>query len=243
MTASAPTIVATSGGYRPGTRTPLELDALVGHAVERAGVSGRRPRLAFLGTAGGDQQFRIAMMAEAARVAGYELTPLQLFTMPNVADVEAQLLDADVVWVDGGSVANLLAVWRVHSLDEIFPRVWQAGVVLAGISAGSICWFTGGTTDSFGPRLRPVTDGLGLLPYGNGVQHDSEDGRRPLVRELVGAGTLPETYCTDDGAGLVFEGTHLAEVVTERDGAAGYLVRRGPGGAVIEERLDARRLP
>src|SRR5690625_1104796 len=123
MTASAPTIVATSGGYRPGTRTPLELDALVGHAVERAGVSGRRPRLAFLGTAGGDQQFRIAMMAEAARVAGYELTPLQLFTMPNVADVEAQLLDADVVWVDGGSVANLLAVWRVHSLDEIFPRV------------------------------------------------------------------------------------------------------------------------
>jgi len=186
MTASAPTIVATSGGYRPGTRTPLELDALVGHAVERAGVSGRRPRLAFLGTAGGDQQFRIAMMAEAARVAGYELTPLQLFTMPNVADVEAQLLDADVVWVDGGSVANLLAVWRVHSLDEIFPRVWQAGVVLAGISAGSICWFTGGTTDSFGPRLRPVTDGLGLLPYGNGVHYDSEDGRRPLVRELVG---------------------------------------------------------
>lgn len=243
MTASAPTIVATSGGYRPGTRTPLELDALVGHAVERAGVSGRRPRLAFLGTAGGDQQFRIAMMAEAARVAGYELTPLQLFTMPNVADVEAQLLDADVVWVDGGSVANLLAVWRVHSLDEIFPRVWQAGVVLAGISAGSICWFTGGTTDSFGPRLRPVTNGLGLLPYGNGVHYDSEDGRRPLVRELVGAGTLPETYCTDDGAGLVFEGTQLAEVVTERDGAAGYLVRREPAGAVTEERLDARRLP
>src|SRR5690625_4098756 len=228
MTASAPTIVATSGGYRPGTRTPLELDALVGHAVERAGVSGRRPRLAFLGTAGGDQQFRIAMMAEAARVAGYELTPLQLFTMPNVADVEAQLLDADVVWVDGGSVANLLAVWRGHSLDEIFPRVWQAGVVRAGISAGALCWVTGGTTGSVGPPLRPAIDGTGPLPAG------PRAGR---------AGTLPATYCTDDGAGLVFEGTQLAEVVTERDGAAGYLVRREPAGAVTEERLDARRLP
>ena len=243
MTASTPTIVATSGGYRPGRRTPLELDALVRHAVDRAGVSGRTPRLGYLGTANGDQQFRIAMMAEAARLSGYELRPLTLFTMPNVEDVEAYLLEADVLWVDGGSVANLLAVWRVHSLDEIFPRVWQAGVVLAGISAGSICWFTGGTTDSYGPPLQPVTDGLGLLPYGNGVHYDSEDGRRPLVHALVGAGTLPETYCTDDGAGLVFEGTHLAEVVTERDGAAGYLVRRSADGSVVEERLGARRLP
>ncbi len=243
MTAATPTIVATSGGYRPGERSPLELDALVSHAVERAGVSGRRPRLTFLGTAGGDQQHRIAMVAEAARVAGYELTALRLFTMPNVEDVEGHLLEADVVWVDGGSVANLLAVWRVHGLDEIFGRVWRAGVVLAGVSAGSICWFAGGTTDSFGPRLRAVTDGLGLLPYGNGVHYDSEGGRRPLVHELVGAGTLPDTYCTDDGAGLVFEGTRLAEVVTERAGAAGYLVRRRADGSVTEERLEARRLP
>src|SRR5699024_11818435 len=91
----------------------------------------------------------------------------------------------------------------LHDALPISPRVWQAGVVLAGISAGSICWFTGGTTDSYGPPLQPVTDGLGLLPYGNGVHYDSEDGRRPLVHAPVAAGTLPETYCTDEGAGLV----------------------------------------
>ena len=71
----------------------------------------------------------------------------------------------DVVWVNGGSVANLLAVWRVHGLDEILRRVWAAGVVLAGVSAGSICWFEGGTTDSFGPGLQAVTNGMGFLPY------------------------------------------------------------------------------
>lgn len=241
MTADHPTIVATSGGYRPGRRTPLEFDALVRYAVELAGVGGRRPRLGYLGTAGGDQQFRIATMAEAARQAGYELNPLQLFTMPNVADIEMHLAEQDVVWVDGGSVANLLAVWRVHGLDEIFARIWRAGVVLAGISAGSLCWFTGGTTDSFGPQLQPITNGLALLPYGNGVHYDSEQRRRPLVHQLVAAGTLPDTYCTDDGAGLVFSGTRLAEVVAERDGAAGYLVRRS-GDSVTEERLDTRRL-
>ena len=84
--------------------------------------------------------------------------------MPNVEDVEGHLLAQDAVWVGGGSVANLLAVWRVHGLDEIFRRVWEAGIVLAGVSAGSICWHAGGTTDSFGPELRAVTNGLALLP-------------------------------------------------------------------------------
>ncbi|UFU07872.1 peptidase E [Ruania halotolerans] len=242
MPASQPTIVATSGGYRPGYRTRLEFDALVHHAVDRAGVSGRSPRLTYLGTAGGDQDWRIAAMSEAGRVAGFELTALRLFTMPNVQDVEAHLLEQDVIWVDGGSVANLLAVWRVHDLDEIFARVWQAGVVLAGVSAGSICWFTGGTTDSFGPELRPVTNGLGLLPYANGVHYDSEERRRPLVHALVGEGTLGETHCTDDGVGLVYEGTSLVEAVTERAGKGAYRVLRGPDAQVSEERIEPRVL-
>lgn len=240
MPADSPTILATSGGYRRGDRTMLAFDALVHHAVVLSGASGR-PRVAYLGTAGGDQAHRIFAMHEAARVAGFELLPVTLFTMPNHDDVGAALLDVDVVWVDGGSVANLLALWRLHGLDEAMRAAWQAGVVLAGVSAGSICWFQGGTTDSFGPELAAVTNGLGLLPYANGVHYDSEARRRPLVHRLVADGTLGETHCTDDGVGLVYSGTELVEAVAERDGVGAYLVTR-EGESAVEERIEPRRL-
>ncbi|MCK6211960.1 peptidase E [Georgenia sp. EYE_87] len=243
MPADAPTIVATSGGYVPGRRTERAFGPLVHHAVELAGVSGRAPRVGYLGTAAGDQRWAIAERHEAARVAGFELNPLRLFTMPNVDDIEGFLLAQDVVWVDGGSVANLLAVWRVHGLDEIFRRVWQAGVVLAGTSAGSICWHTSGTTDSFGPELRAVHGGLGLVPFANGVHHDSEERRRPLVHDLVASGELGTTYCTDDGVGLVYRDTELVGAVTERRGSGAYVVTRGDSGDAVEERIEPRTLP
>ena len=241
MPADQPTILATSGGYRPGERVRLEFDALVRHAVELSGSTRSRPRITHLGTASGDQRFVGDWMHDAAGVAGYDLTNLYLFPMPNLEDVEGHLLDQDVVWVNGGSVANLLAVWRVHGLDDTFLRVWEAGVVLAGVSAGSICWYQGGTTDSFGPELRAVTDGLGLLPFGNGVHYDSEERRRPLVHRLVAEGTLPTTHCTDDGVGIVYHGTELVEAVTEEDGKGAYIVSRA-GDEAVEERIEPRRL-
>ncbi|MFC7865508.1 Type 1 glutamine amidotransferase-like domain-containing protein [Streptomyces murinus] len=242
MTAPEPTIVATSGGHRVAARTRVLFDALVQHAVDLSGVHGRRPRILYVGTAIGDAEHVAARMSEAARVAGFDLTPLHLFPMPNVEDVEGTVLDHDVVWVMGGSVANLLAVWRVHGLDAVLRRAWQAGVVLAGVSAGSICWFEGGATDSFGPELRPVTDALGLLPYGNGVHYDSDPGRRPLIHRLVADGTLPTAHCTDDGVGLVYRGTELVEAVAELPGKGAYVVRREDGRAV-EERITPRLLP
>jgi peptidase E len=139
-------------------------------------------------------------------------------------------------------VANLLAVWRVHGLDEVFRDAWQAGVVLAGVSAGSLCWHVGGTTDSFGPDLQPVTNGLGLLPYSNGVHHDAEARRRPLHQRLVADGTLPAGYATDDGVGLVYRGVELVEAVADRPGAAAYRVDRGAGGTAVETRMAPRRL-
>ena len=241
MTAAAPTILATSGGYVPGVRTSVEFGPLVHHAVGLAGVT-RRPRVCHLGTAGGDQAGFRSEVDEAARLSGFDLARLRLFSMPNVEDIEGFLLDQDVVWVGGGSVANLLAVWRVHGLDAVLRRVWQAGVVLAGVSAGSICWYVGGTTDSFGPELRAVTDGIGLLPFGNGVHYDSEAGRRPLVHRLVADGSLPTTHCTDDGVGLVYRGTELVGAVTERVGKAAYVVR-AVDGAAVEERIEPMTLP
>ena len=125
--------------------------------------------LRHLGTASGDQRFFSDYLHQAARVAGFELSTLDLFPMPNHDDVRGHLLEQDVVWVNGGSVANLLAVWAVHDLGPAMRSAWEAGVVLSGVSAGSICWYVGGTTDSFGPELRAVTNGLALLPWGNGV--------------------------------------------------------------------------
>lgn len=238
----APTILATSGGFRAGRRSRLAFAPLVQHAIELSGVTGRRPRIVAVGTALGDQRWYNAELDEAARAAGIDLAHLNLFPMPSVDDQEELLLDADVVWVNGGSVVNLLALWRAHGLDAAMRRAWEAGTVLAGVSAGSICWHVGGTTDSFGPELRPVTDGLALLPYGNGVHYDSEKQRRPLVHDLVGQGVLPRTYCTDDGVGLVYRGTELVEAVTEVEGKGAYVVDRDAAGRPVEERIEPRLL-
>lgn len=235
------TILATSGGVRPGERTYFEFSELTQFAVDLAGVTGRTPRVCTVATAVGDNPFTMHNLAEAAKVAGYDHSHLQLFTMPNVADPAEHLLQQDVIWVMGGSVANLLAVWRVHGLDDAMRAAWEAGVVLTGVSAGSICWHTGGTTDSFGVNLRPVTNGLGLLPYGNGVHYDGEERRRPLMQKLVGDGTLPESYCTDNGAGILYRGTEFAEAVSETDGAGAYHLVRD-GDTAVETELPIRRL-
>jgi len=242
MPATGPTILATSGGFRRGRRTDLEFAPLIHHAVELARVDGRRPRLCYLGTAGGDDRSFAALVTEAGLLAGIDVVHLNMFPMPPVDDVGALLAAHDVVWVGGGSVANLLAVWRVHELGPLLHDAWQAGVVLAGVSAGSLCWHVGGTTDSFGPELRAVTDGLAFLPYGNGVHYDSEARRRPLLHELVGDKTLPEAYATDDGVGLVYRGTEMVEAVSEVDGKGAYCVRL-VGDTVIEDRIEPRLLP
>jgi peptidase E len=244
MTAAEPTILATSGGFRPGTRTFLRPGPLValhlGLAAERP-PRARRLRLALLPTAGGDQVVWQGRIHEAFYGRDdVEVSVVHLFPMPNVDDLHEHLAGQDAIWVGGGSVANLLAVWRVHEVDVVLRRCWEAGVVLGGVSAGSICWHVGGTTDSFGPRLRAVTNGVALLPYGNGVHYDSEAERRPLLHRLVGDGTLPDSYATDDGAGLLYRGTDLVEAVSDRQDAHAYRVWREADGTVREDVLPTR---
>ena len=238
MPAAEPTILATSGGFRPGIRSRLAFAPLLSLAIELSGVTGRAPELVHLGTANGDQRWYNAEIDEAARMAGIQLSHLNLFPMPSVDAPEDLLLGADAVWVGGGSVANLLAIWRVHGIDVCMRRAWEAGVVLAGVSAGSICWHRGGTTDSFGPDLRAVTDGLALVPYGNGVHYDSEAARRPLVHKLVAERTLPRTYCTDDGVGVLYRSERFAGAFTEAAGKGAYVVDLGTDGQVHEERIE-----
>jgi peptidase E len=241
MAADTPTILATSGGIGYGRRTRFAFTVLTDFAVELSGVTGRTPKVCLLATAMGDDKAVLHYLTEAAQERGFTPSHLSLFPMPNVEDVTAHLLDQDVVWVFGGSVAGLLAMWRLHGLDAGLHAAWQSGVVLTGISAGSICWHAGGTTDSFGPELLPVTDGLGFVPYANGVHYDSEDQRRPLLHSLVGNGTLPAAYATDDGAGLLYRGTQFVEALSEKDGAAAYFVET-IDAEVVETVLDVRRL-
>jgi peptidase E len=242
MSAGTPTILATSGGLRQGDRTRFEFAPLISYAIELSGVAGRAPRLCHLGTAGGDQQWFNALFSEAGQIAGVSVSHLNLFPMPNVADPVELLLGHDVIWVGGGSVANLLALWRLHGLDQAFREAWQAGVVLAGVSAGALCWHVGGTTDSFGPELRPVTNGLGFLPYSAGVHYDAEPQRRPLYQQLVASGVLPPGYATDDGVGIVYHGTEFAGAVSEVSGKGAYRVGRD-GDQATEERIEPRVLP
>ena len=201
-----------------------------------------RPRLTYVTTAGPDGDAYTGKVHAAFSGTTYDVRVLRLMPMPNVEDPARLLLDSDVVWVGGGSVAGLLALWRLHGLDDAMRAAWEAGVVLGGISAGALCWSVGGPTDSFGPDLRAVTDGLALLPYGCGVHYDSQAQRRPLLHQLVADGTLPLSYATDDGVALVHSGTDVVEAVTDRPGARAYRVERRPDGSVLETVLQPRQV-
>lgn len=233
-------ILATSGGFRAGRRTRLVPTPIIDFAFELAG-SPARPRFCFVGTATGDSPHGTASVYEAFIGTDVVVSHLALFPMPNIEDVRRHVLGQDVVWVGGGSVAGLLAMWRLHGLDTILAEAWRAGVVLGGVSAGSLCWHVGGTTDSFGPQLRAVTNGLGLLPFSNGVHYDSEEQRRPLYQHLVADFVLPPGYATDDGVGLHYRGLEMVEAVTDTAGAAAYYVERTDGG-VVETRIEPRIL-
>jgi peptidase E len=198
------------------------LGPIMRYGLELTGKT--NPRLCYFGTASGDDPTRTAGFYTAC--IGEAVTPshLQLFPLPNVRDVRTHLLAQDMLWVGGGSVANLLAVWRTHGLDAILRDAWEGGIVLAGVSAGSVCWHVGGTTDSFGVELRPVTNGLGYLPYSNGVHYDSEERRRPLFQQLIRDGTLPAGYATDDQVALHYVDESLFKVIAEASGHYAYHV-------------------
>jgi peptidase E len=209
-----PRILATSGGYVAG---PVQLSARLGSMLlDALTLTGKiRPRVCLVLTASGDPSNYYAMSYEAFNAAGCDVTELKLFPQPS-ADPTERLCGSDLVWVGGGSVANLLALWRLHGVDDAMREAWEKGVILGGVSAGSLCWHVGGTTDSFGPELRPVTNGLALLPYANGVHYDSEAQRRPLLHELVGNGVLASVaYATDDHVGIWYEGTEATSVVAD----------------------------
>ena len=191
------------------------------------------PKLLYVPTAVAESSEAIVDFYERVRGRA-DLDHLRTFPWPP-SDLRSLILSQDAICVSGGSTANMLAIWRTHGIDVLMREAWEQGVVLFGASAGMICWFESGVTDSFGPQLEGM-DCLGLLAGSACPHYDGEELRRPRYRALVDGG-FPEGIAADDGVALHYAGTELLEVVTCRPGAAAYRVTRSG-----EEELPARLL-
>jgi peptidase E len=197
----------------------------------------QRPRVCYVPTAGGDSLPHVAAFYRTCASLGCEGSDLPLFNRTG-DDVREKLLAQDVIWVGGGNTANLLAIWRLHGVDTAMRDAWEAGVVLAGSSAGMICWFEASITDSFGPQLAPLHDGLGFLPGSACPHYDGEDRRRPVYRAAVADG-FPGGYAADDHVALRFDGVELVECVAGKEGASAWSVALDDG-EVVERALPTR---
>ena len=230
-------MVAIGGGMlMPREAVPFHVE----YAIKLSGKPA--PRLCVLNQAVGDDPAYYLRFYDRLANSPAEVRHLSLFPMPNVSDPEDFLLSQDIIFVGGGSVANMAAVWRVHGIDAIMRKAWHAGIILAGSSAGGICWFEGGTTDSFGIKLRPFTDGLGMLTGSFCPHYNSEPERRPLYHRLVAEGALPGGLACDDGAGAHFVDDALAEVVADRPDAGAYRVDPDGAGGFTETAIPVRFL-
>jgi dipeptidase E len=200
----------------------------------------REPRILFLPTASGDTTTQIN--AFYARFGGRACTPahLSLFRLGDLdRPLEELVLGQDIVYVGGGSMRNLLALWRAHRLDQMLTRAWQRGTVLAGLSAGAMCWFEGGVTCSSGPP-EPIA-GLGLLAGSLTVHADGEPERLPVWLSSLREGMLPGGWAVDDGVGLLFRGQRMERVVSSRPGAIAQRVD-AIAGELVRNRLEPELL-
>jgi peptidase E len=202
-------------------------------------VRSPEPRVLFLPTASGDPTAQItAFYARFARRAS--ATHLSLFRRHGSARSLADIVfEQDIVYAGGGSMRNLLAIWRAHELDALLAEAWRRGIVLAGLSAGAMCWFAGGVTCSGGPP-EPIA-GLGLLPGSFSVHADGEPERLPVWLGAVRSGALPGGWAADDGVGLLFRGNRMVRVVSSRPGTAALRVD-AVGDELVRHRIEPELL-
>ena len=196
-----------------------------------------RPKVLFLPTASGDDPAYQLTFYRALAGVDCEPAHLELFGR-TVADLDALIHAQDVVIVGGGNTANMLAIWRLHGVDRALRAAYNDGTVLSGWSAGCICWFQGGTTDSFTPDLGPLHDGLGILAGSASPHYDSEERRRVVHHREIAAG-LPPGIALEDGVAALYEDERLAEVVSGRDGGRAFHVDRDGERAISTRTLIA----
>lgn len=225
-----PQIVAMGGG---GFSTDPENLLLERYILSL--VCKERPKILFLATASGDAQDYVGRFYEAFESLPCSPSHLSLFN-PSTADLESVILSQDVVYVGGGNTKSMLALWREWGLVGVLHEAWRRGIVLAGVSAGSICWFEQGITDSI-PGAFTALDCLGFLQGSNCPHFDSEPNRQPTYRLLIGAGGIRDGYATDDGVALHFKDDSLYGIITARPNGKAYRLEANQG-TVRETTLD-----
>jgi peptidase E len=189
----------------------------------------QNPSVCFLATANGDAESYIANFYTAFRRFPCRPTHVPLFA--RTPDLKTVLLEQDVIYVGGGNTKSMLAVWREWDIPTLLRRAWESGTVLAGVSAGAICWFETGVTDSSISGLYPLS-GLGFLSGACCPHYDGEAERRPALHRLVNEGAITNALALDDGAAAHFVNGHLANIVSSRPDAHAYRVERVSGRAV-----------
>ncbi len=216
------------GGFSMESGNPLLDD----YVLDLSGS--KRPKVCFLPSASGDADHYIVRFYRAFPADRCEASHISLFRREQgPEDLREHLLAQDLIYVGGGSVVSLLGVWRAHGIDSILREAWERGVVLCGLSAGSLCWFSDAVTGFHGaPRQ---VEGLGLLPFSNCVHYEPDSSRGNAYHELLGSG-MRSGYAAEDGAALHFVGTELHRVVASRPEAHGYRLDT-VGERVVETRI------
>lgn len=228
------TIIAIGGG---GFSTSKPDPLLCRYILEETGK--KKPRVLFLATATGDAESAIAAFREQAKRLGARPSHLSMFALPT-GSIRAFVLAHDAIYVSGGNTRNLLILWKAWGLDRILRAAYDRGIVLAGHSAGALCWFGSGLTDSWPGRYEPLRC-LGFLRGSFCPHYDAEPKRRPVYRSLVRSGRLPSGWAADDNVALRFTNGVLTQIVSSRrKGHAYRLVWQG--GKVVEHKLAAKLL-
>ena len=205
-----------NGGWSMEANNPL-LDFYIYNLADK-----KEPKVCFLPTASGDSEEYIDRFYQQFVPKPALLTHLSLFK-PHTGDLRSFLLEQDIIYVGGGNTKNLIALWKEWQLDVILREAWNAGIILSGLSAGSLCWFEQGLTDSI-PGKYTVLQGLGLLSGSNCPHYDGETQRRPTYHRLLSQGKIVNGYATDDGVALHFINNELSNIVSSRPTAMAYSV-------------------
>lgn len=204
------------GGFSMEPENPL-LDSYI---LQQSGKT--NPKICYVPTASGDADICINWFYDFFNKQECQPSHLSLFKPPT-RDLEGYILDKDIIYVGGGNTKNLLALWKEWGLDAIMRKAWEQGVVLAGISAGSICWFEEGVTDSYGDKLEPLTC-LGFLKGSNCPHYDGEADRRPTYQELLAFHKIKPGIAADDGVAIHYIGDKIHKIVSSRPNAKAYKV-------------------